>query len=701
MKKNIITMFAILLFIPGIVNAKTNEFSFKNYGGSSEDEGRATIPTNDGGYVIAGYTKSSDISDLPFNGSRDAIIVKYDKNGKINWQKNYGGTSGEYFMDVTQLEDGGLVAVGSSASTTTQISNNGGDDALVVKYDANGKLLWEKNFGYSAGDRFEKVLPTVDGGVLAVGEIGYTGYTPKLIIVKYSKDGKQEWAKELDEGTKMDDVTITSDNCFTVAHHTEDEFADYVTSHIMKIKNDGTVLWNKEFKNIYYFTSINSTANGGSVLIANDDTGSFLLTIDKDGKTEKQINYSGEYSTNNNKFNSLEITKDNGYIVVGKANSDGVVLKFDQNGALKWEQKFGGSGVEEFIDFSLTPTDGVIVAGTYKSTDISGITNQGSTDIIIIHYDKSGKKELEKVYGGTAADSVIDVTKVTNSKYVILGISSSSSIGGISTNGNKDIVISELNFFYVVTKEKTENGTFEVVEENDQAKISVTPAKGYEMDTITIKDSSENTVEYTEKDGEYYTDLIDDLTVSVTFKKLPEEPNTEEEKEPEAPYANSEEVINKTEKFEIIAATKDSIKFKEDGKLKENDKLAVWIYSTPKFLGYFNVEVVDGVKQIVGLEAALKKADVASGEHHIVLATEKKDVLGYVSVYVDNNKQLSQEIPKEEKPTETPESKPNEEQKEEVKNPNTKGGALFLMLVIAAWAIVLIVKKPNGIRRFS
>ena len=72
-----------------------------------------------------------------------------------------------------------------------------------------------------------------------------------------------------------------------------------------------------------------------------------------------------------------------------------------------------------------------------------------------------------------------------------------------------------------------------------------------------------------------------------------------------------------------------------------------------------------------------------------------------------DNTENTNDTPVEEKPKESPsetpstENKPNEEQKEEVKNPNTKGGALFLMLVIVGWAIVLIVKKPNGIKKYS
>lgn len=333
------------------------------------------MATNDGGYVIAGNTKSTDISGLTLKGTRDALIVKYDKDGKIEWQQLYGGSSGESFFDVTQVEDNGIVAVGYSASTDASTSNNGGDDALVVKYDKNGKLIWANNIGYNMSDRFTKVLPTADGGIIAVGVLGCTGFSPKTIIVKYSKDGKQEWAKELDAGTKPDAITVTSDNNYTLAYHTEDEDWDYVTTHIMKLKADGTVIWNKEFTDIYYFTAINSTENGGSVLIANNASGSFLLTVNNDGELEKQIKYTGQYSASNNKFNSIETTKDGGYIVAGAANSQGIVVKFDKNGTLKWEQSFGGSGVETFVDLALTPTEEVIVAGTYKSTDIAGITN--------------------------------------------------------------------------------------------------------------------------------------------------------------------------------------------------------------------------------------------------------------------------------------------------------------------------------------
>lgn len=105
-----------------------------------------------------------------------------------------------------------------------------------------------------------------------------------------------------------------------------------------------------------------------------------------------------------------------------------------------------------------------------------------------------------------------------------------------------------------------------------------------------------------------------------------------------APATNTEELLEKMEVVEVTSVTNDEIVFSNDVDLKENDKVAVWIYSEPKFLGYFDVLVENGVKKIVGLKEALEKVSIESGNHNIAITTEAGESIGYIDIYVEENK---------------------------------------------------------------
>lgn len=117
-------------------------------------------------------------------------------------------------------------------------------------------------------------------------------------------------------------------------------------------------------------------------------------------------------------------------------------------------------------------------------------------------------------------------------------------------------------------------------------------------------------------------------------KKKEDETVSKEEKVPEVPAEDSEVLTKQLPKLEAKKVTKNRIELSENTKVKEGEKIAVWIYSKPKFLGYFKVKVENGKKVIEGLEAALKKVDVEDGNHNIALVTEEGTNIGYVDVYV-------------------------------------------------------------------
>tara|TARA_B110000091_G_scaffold175899_1_gene190521 strand:- start:287 stop:652 length:366 start_codon:yes stop_codon:yes gene_type:complete len=106
----------------------------KTLGGSSFDVSRSVSKTQDDGFLIAGSSRSSD-GDLTNNkGQNDALIIKINSNGNLEWQKTIGGSEVDFFYEAVELTDGSIVAVGDSNSSNEDITENKGfTDLLILK----------------------------------------------------------------------------------------------------------------------------------------------------------------------------------------------------------------------------------------------------------------------------------------------------------------------------------------------------------------------------------------------------------------------------------------------------------------------------------------------------------------------------------------------------------------------------------------
>jgi len=99
----------------------------KTIGGPKDDGGRSLIQTADGGYAIAGSTSSFGA------GEADVYVVKLDATGNLQWTRTIGGEKDEEGRSLIQTADGGYAIAG-----TTKSFGAGEDDVYVVKLDENG-----------------------------------------------------------------------------------------------------------------------------------------------------------------------------------------------------------------------------------------------------------------------------------------------------------------------------------------------------------------------------------------------------------------------------------------------------------------------------------------------------------------------------------------------------------------------------------
>ena len=133
----------------------------RTFGGEGNDRARSVQETTDGGYIVAGGTRS-----FGFGGeTSDAYLFKTDRVGNLLWQNTFGGRESEYVSSVQETTDGGYIVAGRTLSFGAGSSY----DVYLVKTDSEGDGVWEKTFGGEAHDWANSVQETTEGGYIVAG----------------------------------------------------------------------------------------------------------------------------------------------------------------------------------------------------------------------------------------------------------------------------------------------------------------------------------------------------------------------------------------------------------------------------------------------------------------------------------------------------------------------------------------------------
>jgi len=192
MKKPSAVLLTVLLVLVASSNAQrvaaqSNATWDKAYGGIDGDGASSVVQTSDGGYAIAGYTASFSFSSLDF------WLAKTDASGNALWNKTYGGTLDDHAYSVVQTFDGGYAIAGHTRSFGA-----GGYEFWLVKTDANGNSLWNKTYGGIGDDRAYSVVETSDGGYALAGQTtSYGAGNTDFWLVKTDVSGIPEFPASL------------------------------------------------------------------------------------------------------------------------------------------------------------------------------------------------------------------------------------------------------------------------------------------------------------------------------------------------------------------------------------------------------------------------------------------------------------------------------------------------------------------------
>ncbi len=405
----------------------------KTYGGSSIDEAVSVAEAADGDYVILGTTRSID-GDIVDKSSTDSDfwLLKISPTGEIAWSKTYGGSDDESAARITKTNDGGYLLSGYTTSNDGDVNGNEGfQDYWIVKVDGSGNIAWSKNFGFAGSDQAFKAFQTNDGGYFITGFFdvsasngeGNDGPAAKGDSQRGSLHGVGEyWGIRLDAngnklwrryfgGTNNDrsyDAVQTADGGFLMTGTSESVDFDKTDPKgsydywAVRVSASGDLLWTKAF---------GGEQIDNSYGVAKTNDGNYIMVGDS-------------------RSTDQDVTSP-------KGSADAWVVKFDDDGKMIWQKSFGGSDFDTAHSIVPRKDGSYILAGHSRSADGDLQNNKGANDAWIFVIDKDGKLKFEVSAGGSQLDFTSEAIETSDNKILAVGNTESSDFDIPKKSGNQ------------------------------------------------------------------------------------------------------------------------------------------------------------------------------------------------------------------------------------------------------------------------
>lgn len=422
-----------------IQNTKTIDFS-------SYRDVTVVKETKEGGYVVGGCFRGKvDFGSgyILESNNQTGFIVKYNQEGEVEWAKSTG-TDVEKVTSIIETSNGEYVL----GQYTESIGS-------VIKYSAMGEIQWTNSIQDGGTSRINSVVETKDGGYVVGGSFTKTFTLAENVvlsssssggdgqagtIIKYSTEGKVEWAKAVgghDTSPQITSIIETNHGDYVVGgyryakSHGSDLGDDiilpsypnsgYSDSIAMLIKFQTTEIVNpvvEERENIRKIgreiKSIAKTQDGGYLAGGCFDDNMDLgngQTLTNHGNADgmiikynnkDEIEWAKEIGTSQwDGIYRVIQTQDGGYLAVGMSNENGIIIKYDSKGEIQWKD----NGSTAYYSVAETKDGGYLVGGGKA----------------LIKYDNNGKEQWVKSLKSSGYANITSVIETSDGGYAVGG----------------------------------------------------------------------------------------------------------------------------------------------------------------------------------------------------------------------------------------------------------------------------------------
>lgn len=515
---------------------------------------KSLVTTQDGGYV-AGGCFSSDIElengqTITNNGELDGIIIKYNRDENIEWTKVIQSNKDDTIYEIIQTQDGGYLVLGYSGGTI-DLGNESviNQSRMLIKYSNQMEVEWVQSIPASSNyfNEYKKVSikETKDGGYLVGSD--YTGNRVDLgngvvaydtydrhggMIAKYNDKGEAQWVKLLE-----------------TSRNTAEYDGDVEISSAMETKDGGYIVSGN------FYSGRNIHIGNGQWLVPMQigkwgNGMAMIIKYDKEGNPEWNKTYPIVNSADGERPAITEM-QDGGYVVGYNLITNeeyqhiGVLIKYSSKGEAQWAKEIKSCGryTTIYIHAIKETKNGelMVIGKDYEHNRIelgNGVTLNSSENGsgLIIKYNNQGEAKWARRIG----TEMNTMTELEYGTYMVKGKNDSDTI--LTKIEEKDNGIAELQVenkrkeFKITTKVEKNNdiaggsisgeneNPYEIVKYGDSntKEIKMTPEEGYKILKVTI--NGEECAYEKLEDGSYIiptlTQIKEDKNIVVTYGKM-------------------------------------------------------------------------------------------------------------------------------------------------------------------------------------
>jgi nitrogen regulatory protein PII-like uncharacterized protein len=372
---------------------------------------------SNGNVYVVGYFGSTTLgfdgnatNNLTKRAINDFFVVKYDSSGNVKWSRNpYTGTGNDLDNAYSVFVDsGGNVYVSGTFWSTTlgfksglTLTNRGGYDYFLVKYDSGGTAQWATNPASGTGTSYDFSLSLAVDSSNNVYLAGYSNSTTlgfgnsisltnrgnnDFFVVKYNSSGVAQWARGAQASTGT-----SSENAYSVFVDSSSNIyvAGYFSSTILGFSSDVNLTnrGGSDFFVVKYNSSgVAQWAKNPYSAVASDQAFSVY------GDTSGNVYVVGSFSSTLNLSSDISLTSN--------GSSDFFIAKYNSSGVIEWAKKpIIGAGLDDYSYSGVVDSNGNVYVSGYFTSNMIGFgnnvnltnTGSGSYDFFVVKYSSSSE----------------------------------------------------------------------------------------------------------------------------------------------------------------------------------------------------------------------------------------------------------------------------------------------------------------------
>ena len=379
--------------------------------------GTAVTVTADGSLFVTGPTNGTMPGQSP-KGGTDLYLTHYDAGGHFVWTRQWGSPANDIGSGVRVDASGNIYVSGAVTGTLDGQTSQGGEDLILSKFDALGNHLWSRQWGSPGDDQSTGVALDAAGNAYVTGYVAgallgqaHSG-ADDTFLLKVNAEGEIVWARQW--GSAATDsgyaVTVDPSGSIYVAGRTDGNLDGQINqgqadAFLTKFDADGNKAWTRSWGSVdeergvgvttdvdgnIYITGYTDGAIDGLPLSGGDDA---TLTKYEPGGMRL---WSRQWGTPGEDRGVGVAVDTVGHVcITGHANGDldgqtyhgldDVFLTcYTTDGTKLWSRQWGTPLIDRGIGLAMDAAGDLFITGYTEST-LNGRANAGLYDIFLLY----------------------------------------------------------------------------------------------------------------------------------------------------------------------------------------------------------------------------------------------------------------------------------------------------------------------------